>query len=60
MNGNQSSEIFGEDKVNWPAVFSFRETKGKAQWYLLGHETSKDPIGAVRRSFAALRKLGKA
>lgn len=59
MNGNQSSEVFGEDKVNRPAVFSFCPTEGKAQWDVLERKSSKDPLDAARRGLAPLRKLGK-
>jgi len=58
-HGGGPDAVVGEDKVNWPAVFSFCETKGKTQWYVLEHESSKDPLDAVRRSFAALRAMGK-
>ena len=47
------------ESVNWPAVFTFCETKGKTEWYVVEHESSKDTLDAVRRSFAALHKLGK-
>ena len=49
----------GEDKVDWPSVFAFCETKGKTQWYVLEHESGKDPLDAVRRSYEALKKMGK-
>ncbi len=57
--GGGPDAVIGEDKVDWPAVFSFCETKGKTQWYVLEHESSKDPLDAVRRSYAALKKMGK-
>lgn len=45
--------------VDWEAVFAFCEGKGKTQWYVVEHETSKDPLDAVKRNFEALKKLGK-
>jgi len=45
--------------VNWPAVFAFCETKGGTQWCVLEHESSKDALDAVRRSFLALKKMDK-
>ena len=51
--------VVGEDKVNWPEVFAFCETKGGTQWYVLEHESSSDPLTAVRRSYEALKKLEK-
>jgi sugar phosphate isomerase/epimerase len=59
-SGGGPDAVIGEDKVDWAAVFTFCETKGKTQWYVLEHETSKDPLDAVKRSFEALKKLGKA
>jgi len=58
-NGGGPEAVIGEDKVNWPAVFSWCEGPGGTQWYVLEHESSKDPIDAVRRSYAALKKFGK-
>ncbi len=59
-HGGGPDSVVGEDKVNWPAVFAFCETKGNTKWYVLEHESAKDPLDAVRRSFEALRKMGKA
>ena len=58
-NGGGPEAVIGEDKVDWKAVFQFCETKGKTQWYVVEHETSKDPLDAVRRNFEALRTMGK-
>jgi sugar phosphate isomerase/epimerase len=57
--GGGPDAVIGEDKVDWRAVFAFCETKGKTQWYVLEHESGKDPLDAVRRSYAALKKMGK-
>jgi sugar phosphate isomerase/epimerase len=58
-NGNGPEAVIGEDKVNWKEVFAFCESKGKTQWYIVEHESSKNPMEAVKRSFEALRKMGK-
>ena len=58
-NGAGPEAVIGEDKVNWKEVFAFCETKGKTEWYVVEHESSKDPLDAVKRSFEALKKLGK-
>jgi sugar phosphate isomerase/epimerase len=58
-NGGGPEAVIGEDKVDWKGVFEFCETKGKTQWYVVEHETSKDPLDAVKRNFEALRKMGK-
>ena len=51
--------IIGEGDVDWKGVFTFCEGKGKTEWYVVEHETSKDPLDAVKRNFEALKKLGK-
>jgi sugar phosphate isomerase/epimerase len=58
-HGGGPDSVIGEDKIDWPAVFAWCETRGATQWYVLEHESSKDPLDAVRRSFEALRKMGK-
>lgn len=57
--GGGPDAVIGEDKVNWEEVFAFCETKAGTQWYVLEHESSGDPLKAVRRSYQALNKLGK-
>lgn len=58
-HGGGPEAVIGEDKVDWQGVFTFCESKGGTQWYIVEHESSKDPLDAVKRSFAALKKLGK-
>jgi sugar phosphate isomerase/epimerase len=58
-HGGGPDAVIGEDKVNWTEVFEFCETKGKTDWYVLEHESAKDPLEAVKRSFEALKHLGK-
>jgi sugar phosphate isomerase/epimerase len=58
-HGGGPDAVIGEDKVNWKEVFAFCEGKGKTQWYILEHESGKDPLDAVKRSFQALKKMGK-
>jgi sugar phosphate isomerase/epimerase len=58
-HGGGPEAVIGEDKVDWKEIFAFCEGKGKTQWYVVEHESSKDPLDAVKRSFDALRKLGK-
>jgi len=59
-NGGGPEAVIGEDKVDWSGVFAFCESKGGTQWYVVEHESSKDPVDAVKRSFEALKKMGKA
>jgi sugar phosphate isomerase/epimerase len=58
-NGGGPDSVIGEDKINWPAVFEICETTGGTEWYVVEHETSKTPLVAVERTFAALKKFGK-
>ncbi len=58
-HGGGPDAVISEDKIDWPKIFEFCETKGGTQWYVLEHESSKDPLKAVTRSFEALKKLGK-
>jgi sugar phosphate isomerase/epimerase len=58
-HGGGPEAVIGEDKLDWSAIFSWCETQGGTKWYVLEHETSKDPLDAIKRSFEALKKLGK-
>jgi sugar phosphate isomerase/epimerase len=58
-SGAGPEAVIGEDKLNWKAIFAFCEGPGKTEWYVLEHESSKDPLDAVKRSFEALRRFGK-
>jgi sugar phosphate isomerase/epimerase len=58
-SGGGPEAVIGEDKIDWKSVFAFCEGQGKTDWFVVEHETSKDPLDAVQRSFAALKRLGK-
>ncbi|HRT10830.1 MAG TPA: sugar phosphate isomerase/epimerase [Candidatus Paceibacterota bacterium] len=58
-NGAGPEAVIGEDKVDWKAVFDICEAQGVTEWYIVEHESSKDPLDAVKRSFEALKKMGK-
>ena len=58
-NGGGPEAVIGEDKINWQAVFAFCETKGNTRWYVVEHETSKNPLQTVERTFHVLKHLGK-
>jgi sugar phosphate isomerase/epimerase len=58
-SGGGPEAVIGEDKVDWKAVFAFCESQGKTEWYVVEHESSKDPLDAVKRCFAALKAMGK-
>jgi sugar phosphate isomerase/epimerase len=59
-HGAGPEAVIGEDTIAWKQVFAWCEGKGGTEWYVLEHESSKDPLDAVTRSFAALKKFGKA
>jgi sugar phosphate isomerase/epimerase len=58
-SGGGPEAVIGEDQVNWKDVFAFCEGKGGTKWYVVEHETSKDPLDAVKRNFEALKRMGK-
>ncbi len=58
-NGGGPEAVIGEDKLDWMQIFAICESTGETEWYVVEYETSKDPLDAVKRSFAALKKLGK-
>ena len=58
-HGGGPEAIIGEDKLNWKEIFAFCEGPGKTEWYVVEHETSKDPLETVRRTYAALKQFGK-
>jgi sugar phosphate isomerase/epimerase len=59
-HGGGPDAVIGEDKLNWPEIFTLCETQGGTQWYVIEHESGTDPLDAVKRSFEALKKMGRA
>jgi len=58
-NGGGPEAVIGEDKINWTALFEWCETRGGTQWYVCEHETSKVPLETLKRTYVALKQLGK-
>jgi sugar phosphate isomerase/epimerase len=58
-SGAGPEAVIGEDKIDWAAIFEFCETKGGTQCYVMEHESSKNPVDAMRRTYAALKTFGK-
>jgi sugar phosphate isomerase/epimerase len=57
-NGGGPEAVIGEDKINWPEVFEICETTGGTHWYVVEHETSKDALATIARTYEALKKFG--
>ena len=59
-HGAGPEAIIGEDKLDWKEIFAFCDGPGKTDWYVVEHETSKDPLNTVKRTYEALKTMGKA
>ncbi len=57
-NGESPEAVIGEDDIQWKEVFKLCEKNG-TRWYVVEHETSKDPLNAVKRCREALKKMGR-
>jgi sugar phosphate isomerase/epimerase len=58
-NGGAPEAVIGEGKIDWTGVFQWCESQGGTQWYVVEHETGKQPLATLARTFAALKKPGK-
>jgi len=58
-NGGGPEAVYGEDKLDWKSIFEICEGKGGTDWYVVEHESSKEPIGTVRRCYETLKKMDK-
>lgn len=59
-HGAGPEAVVGQGDIDWTAVFTWCEGPGKTEWYVIEHETSKNPLDAVKRSYEGMQKLGKA
>ncbi len=59
-HGGPKGAPVGEGKVEWKRVFELCETVGGTEWYVVEHETGKDPIASVKACIDNLKKMGKA
>lgn len=57
--GGRPEAVIGEDKVNWEKVFTCCEKEGATEWYILEHKSGKKPLEALKRSYDALKQMGK-
>jgi sugar phosphate isomerase/epimerase len=58
-NGGGPEAVIGEDKINWAGVFEYCENRGNTKWYVVEHETSKQPLATLARTYTVLQGLGK-
>jgi sugar phosphate isomerase/epimerase len=57
-HGAGEESVIGEDKLPWADIFAWCQRQGGTEWFVVEHETSKDPLDTIRRTFAALKKFG--
>ncbi len=58
-HGGPAAAAIGEGTVDWKALFEAYETVGGTEWYIVEHETSPEPLVAVKACIDNLRKMGK-
>jgi sugar phosphate isomerase/epimerase len=56
--GGGSESVIGEDKLPWKEIFAWCESQGGTEWFVLEHESQKNPIDTITRSYAALKNFG--
>lgn len=49
----------GEGDIRWPEIFELCETTGGTEWYIVEHESGKEPLKSVKACIDNLRKMGK-
>ena len=49
--------VVEEDDLPWEKILSWCETEGRTEWLVVEYEMEKEPVDAVERSLAFLRKL---
>jgi sugar phosphate isomerase/epimerase len=55
--GGGPEAAIGEGTVDWKAMLEAYTTVGGTEWYVVEHETSKDPLKIVKRCLDNLRKM---
>lgn len=58
-HGGAGDAPIGEDKVDWKGVFEACETVGGTEWYIVEHESGKNPMESIKACIDNLHKMGK-
>ena len=56
-HGGGPEAAIGEGQVDWKAYLEAYTTVGGTEWYIIEHETSKDPLTTVKKCLDNLRKM---
>ena len=54
---NKFKPAIGEDDIAWEKVLDFCEQRGATEWIIVEYEDPEDPVSAVRKCAAELRRL---
>ena len=58
-HGGAPDAPVGEGKVDWKPLFEAYESVGGTEWYIVEHETSKNPLETVKACLDNMHKMGK-
>jgi sugar phosphate isomerase/epimerase len=58
-HGGPEAAAIGQGVVPWKDVFEFCETAGGTEWYIVEHETGRDPMASIRSCLDGIRKMGR-
>ncbi len=56
-HGAGPEAAIGEGKVEWKPIIEACQTIGGTEWYVIEHETSKEPLVTVKRCLDNLKKM---
>lgn len=57
-HGGKPGAPVGEGEVDWKKVFELCKTVGGTKWYVVEHESSEEPMVAVKQCLDNLRNMG--
>jgi len=57
--GGSADAPVGEGRVDWKPLFEAYESVGGTEWYIIEHETSKNPMETVKACLDNMHKMGK-